>query len=72
MALFTTPTVVELSVWMGEGGWGHPILMSVWRKVIIYFAVMNSTPKYDSAAEDMKNLMMAAMVRNGPLNVGMS
>ena len=47
-------------------------MMSVWRKVIIYFAVMNSTPKYDSAAEDMKNLMMAAMVRNGPLNVGMS
>ena len=44
--------------------------MSVWRKVIISFALTNSAPRFDSAAEDMKNLMMVAMVRTGPLKVG--
>ena len=71
MALFTTPTVVELSVWMGEGVRRHPISMSVWHKLIISFAVMNSAPRSDSAAEDMTNLMMVVMVRTGPLNLGL-
>ena len=44
--------------------------MSVWRKVIITFAVINSAPSSDSDAEDMTNLMMVAMVITGPLNVG--
>ena len=44
--------------------------MSVWRKGIIYFAVMNSVPISDSSDEDMTNLMMVAMVKTGPLNVG--
>ena len=44
--------------------------MSVWPKGIISFAVMNSAPISDSAAEDMMNSMMVAMVGTGPLNVG--
>ena len=44
--------------------------MGLWRKGIIYFAVMNNVPRSDSAAKDMKNLMMVAMVRTGPLNSG--
>ena len=71
MVLLTTPTAVEFSVWMGEGGWGHPISISVWSKGNIAFAVMNSATRSDSASEDMTNLMMVAMVRVVPLNVGM-
>ena len=70
MVWLTTPTAVELSVWMGEGGWGHLILMSVWRKLINSFTVMNSAPSSDSADEDMTNLMIVVMVRTGPLNAG--
>ena len=44
--------------------------MSVWSKGIISFAVMNIAPISDSADEDMTDLMMLAMVRTGPLNVG--
>ena len=43
--------------------------MSVWRKGIIYFAVTNSAPSSDSAAKDMTNLMMVAMVITVTLNV---
>ena len=43
--------------------------MSVWPKGIISFAVMNSAPRYDSAAEDMISLMIVVMVRTGPLKV---
>ena len=44
--------------------------MSVWLKGIISFAVMNSAHSSDSAAEDMTNLMIVAMVRTSPLNEG--
>ena len=44
--------------------------MSVWRKVVIPFAVINSAPRSDSAAKDMMNLMIVVMVRTGPLNTG--
>ena len=44
--------------------------MSVWRKVIISLAVMKSAPSSDSAAEDMTNLMIMAVVRTGLLNAG--
>ena len=70
MVLLMTPTAVELSVWTGEGGWGQPILIRVWRKGIIYLAVMKRAPSSDSAAEDMTNLMIWAMVRMAPLERG--
>ena len=44
--------------------------MSVWHKLIIPFAVMNGSPSSYSDAEDVTNLMVVAMVRTGPLNVG--
>jgi hypothetical protein len=36
IVLLTTPAAVELSVWMGLLGWGHPISMRVWQCGIIF------------------------------------
>ena len=44
--------------------------MIVFSTGIISFAVMNIAPRSDSAAEDMTNLVMVAMVRTSPLNAG--
>ena len=35
MVLFTTPSAVELSVWMGDFPCGHPILMRACRRGIM-------------------------------------
>ena len=44
--------------------------MSLLRKGTTSFAVMNISSRSDLADEDMTNLMMVAMVRTGPFNVG--
>ena len=69
MVLLTTPEAVELSVWIGDGGCFHPIYINVWRMGTISFAVMYSTPSSASAAEDMTNLMIWAIVRIGPFHL---
>ena len=43
MMLFTTPFDVELSVWMGVGGWGCPISARMFLMYTASFALMNST-----------------------------
>ena len=50
IVLFTTPTAVELSVWIGEGGCFHPISINVWRKCTIFFAVTNNAASSSAAA----------------------
>jgi hypothetical protein len=63
IVLLVTPAAVELSVWMGLLGWGHPMLMRVWRWGIILHAVMKSTASLDSDSDDITNLMIWAMER---------
>ena len=68
MVLLVTPTEVELSVWMGVLGWGHPTSMRVCRIGTIALAVMKRPASSYSAAEDMTNLMIWAMVIMDPLS----
>ena len=67
MFWLVTPTAVELSVWIGVLGCGHPISMRVWIIGTVSLAVMNSLASSDSAAEDMTYLIIYAMIRIGPL-----
>ena len=66
-----TPAAVELSVSRGEGDCGQRILGSVWRKGTIFLVVMKMTASSASVAEDIKKLMISAMVRMGPFKRGM-
>jgi hypothetical protein len=59
--LLTTPAAVELSVWMGLLGWGHPMSMRVCWWGIISRAVMKRAASSDSAAEAITNLMIWAI-----------
>ena len=68
--LLVTPAAVELSVWIGDLGWGHPMLMRVWQWGIISRAVMKRAASSDSAAEAMTNFMIWAIKRTAPLNLG--
>ena len=70
MVLLTTPSAVELPVWTGDGGCFQPISINVWRMGTIYLAVMYSLLSSASAAEDMKNLMIWAIVRIGQFHLG--
>jgi hypothetical protein len=70
MVLLTTPAAVELSVWMGLLGCGHPMSMRVCLWGIISRAVMKRAASSDSAAEAMTNLMIWAIERIAPLNRG--
>ena len=70
MVLLRTPAAVELSVWIGDGGCFQTISINVWRMGTIYLAVMYSAPSSASTAEDMKNLMIWAIVRIGPFHLG--
>ena len=67
IVFLVTPTVVELLVWVGDLGCGHPILMSVWSSITIFLAAMKSPASLGSAAEDMNNLMISTMARIAPL-----
>jgi hypothetical protein len=70
MVLFVTPTAVELSVWIGLHGCGHPISMSVCWWGTILWATIKSAASSASAAGAMTNLIMVAIVRTMPLKHG--
>ena len=57
---------------MGDLGWGHLISSSVFHISTISWDVINSTPSYDSEAEDMTNFIIWARVRTGPFHRGMA
>ena len=61
-----TPTVVELSVWIGFLGFGDPISMKVWRIGTISLAGMNNLESSSLVAEDMTYFILCAMARMGP------
>ena len=67
---FVTPTAVELSHWIGDGGCFHPIASNAFRNGTISFAVKKSAVVSASAAEDITYFMIAAMVNTGPLHLG--
>ncbi len=68
--MLVTPTAVELSVWMGVFGCGHPMAMRVCLWGIISHAVTKRAASSDSAAEAITNLMIWAMERMAPLKRG--
>ena len=70
MVFLTTPADVELLVWIGDGGCFQPISIHFWRMGTISLAVMYSAPSSASAAEDMTNLMIWAILRIGPFHLG--
>lgn len=72
MLLFTIPQAVELSVWMGVGGWGCPISSRICLIYTVSLALVHSAPSSASAADDMTALMICAMFRMDPLGGGMS
>jgi hypothetical protein len=49
--LLVTPAAIELSVWIGLFGWGHPIEMSVCLWEIISLAMTKRAASSDSAAD---------------------
>ena len=51
MLLFVNPTAVELSVWIGDLGFDHPISIRVLRRGTIVFAVMYRAASSASAAD---------------------
>ncbi len=71
MVSLVNPTAVEFLVWMGDGGCGHPILMSVLRRGTISWAVMNNADSSASAADAMTNFTIWEIVRTGSLSLGM-
>ncbi len=70
MILFVTPTAVQLSVWIGLRGCGHPMSMRVCRWGTILQAAIKSAASSALAAKAMINLMMFASVRTLPLKRG--
>jgi hypothetical protein len=70
IVLLVTPTAVELSVWIGVFGCGHPIAMRVCLWGIISLAVTKRAASSDSAAEAITNLMIWAMESMAPLKRG--
>ena len=70
MVLFITPSSVKLSVCNRDGGFLQPILMSVWWTGIISLDVIYSAHRSASAADDIINLMIWAIVRTAPFHLG--
>ena len=70
IVLLHTPTAVVLLVCMGVFGCDQFISMSIWRRGTISLAVMKRAASSDSAADDVTNLIICAIVRTGPLNFG--
>ena len=66
------PTALELSVWTGDCGCGHPISISVLRNGTISRAVKYSAESSASAADAITNLMVMDSVRIGPLVRGIA
>ena len=72
IVLLTTPAAAELSVWMGDLGWGHFISSSVFIIATIYWAMMKSSLSSASGAEDMTNLIIWVRVITETFNQGMA
>jgi len=70
IVLLVTPTAVELSVWIGVFGCGHPIAMRVCLWGIISLAMMKRAESSYSAAEPITHLMIWAMESMAPLKRG--
>ena len=71
IVLLTTPAAAELSVWMGEFGWGHLISSSVFLFDTISWSAIKSAPSSASEAEDMNFFIIWTRVRTGPFHFGM-
>ena len=67
MMLLTMPSAVELSIWMGIGGCVCPSSSSRLRSGMASSALMYRAPSSASAAEDMTDLMICAIVSIAPL-----
>jgi hypothetical protein len=70
--LLTTPSAVELSVWIGVFGCGWPILVSICRIYTASFASRYYAPNSVSAADDITAFLMVATVSIAPLLGGNS
>jgi hypothetical protein len=70
MVVFVTPTAVELSVWIGLCGCGHPMSMRVFWWGTILRAAIKSAASLASAAKAIANLIMVAIVRTASLKRG--
>jgi hypothetical protein len=70
IVLLVTPAAVELSVWIGLFGWGHPIKMRVCLWGIISLAITKRAASSDLAADAITNLMIWAIERTAPLKCG--
>ena len=67
MVLCVTPSGVEFYIWGSDLVLGQPITMIVWRRETIFFSVMEMDVSSDSAAKDMKMLIIWVRYRSGPL-----
>ena len=64
------PKAVDLSVCIGDLGYGQPISTSVFYSGIIFLAVLYSGDISASADEAITYLMICAIVNTGPLSFG--
>jgi hypothetical protein len=70
MVLVVTLTAIELSVWIGLHGCGHPMSMRVCQLGTISRVAIKSAASSASAADSMTNLIMVAIVMTAPLKRG--
>jgi hypothetical protein len=70
IVLFMTSTAVELSVWIGLHGCGHPMSIRVCQWRTISQAAIKSAASLALAADAMTNLILVAIVRTAPLKHG--
>ena len=67
MLSLAMPHAVELSTWMGVGGWGCPISWRVVRRMVASFMLVNKPAVSASDAEDTTTFITPVGVRMGPL-----
>ena len=72
MVCCTTPSAVVLSTWIGVGGCGCPILISMCHIGTASQALMYSAPSSASAADDITAFMIYDTASTTPLLAGNS
>ena len=72
MVLFMNPADMELSVWTGDLGCGHPISSSVLRIGTIFIAVRYSAASSASDDDAISGLMIFAIVKIAPFSGGVA
>ncbi len=70
--LLITPYAVKLSVWIGVGGCGWPILVSICQRYMASRAFRYSAPYSALAADVITAFVIVTIVRMAPLLVGVS